>query len=272
MYTALHLSADQEFKLYLAQDALEIFTINGAEETDDGLTIYLQEEISAEALAQALSAVDVQYRIEYIPEQNWNRQWEENFEPVMIDDYCYIKASFHPERDGFKHAIRITPKMSFGTGHHATTSQVIKMMESLPINDLRVLDFGTGTGVLAILAEKEGAAEVLAIDNDSWSVENTKENIEDNFCQKVEVRLSTLDRIQDNDFDLILANINRHILLDTMHLIAGKLSQKGAVLMSGVFTEDIPMILESAADNGLRLKDQTDKNNWACLHFQKVSS
>lgn len=269
MYTAVHLTADQEFKLYQAQDALENFLVNGSEETEEGLIVYLQNEISEEEIAQTLVDIDIQYRISYIGEQNWNQQWESNFEPVRIGKYCYIKASFHPELEGFKHVVRITPKMSFGTGHHATTSQVIEMMERLQLEGSRVLDFGTGTGILAILAEKEGAREILAIDIDSWSVENTKENLEDNFCQKIKVRLATLQEIPEAHFDLILANINRHILLDSMSLLAEKLNQNGIILMSGIFVDDVPIIVQSASTQGLKLVEQTDKNRWACLSFQK---
>lgn len=268
-YTAVHLHTSQELDIYLAQQALEVFEVTGSEERDEEHIIYLLHEINESQIREALGELSVDFSLEYLEEQNWNKQWEENFDPVVIDDYCYIKAEFHPERQGFQHIIRITPKMSFGTGHHATTAQVMRMMRNISFEDKRVLDFGTGTGILAILAEKEGASQVVAIDNDHWSVENTQENILDNFCQKIEVRLGSLDDVQEKEFDVILANINRNILLMYMQQMANKLKSGGTILMSGILKEDEETIVQAAQPLHLTLEAQSELNNWICLKFTK---
>ena len=169
--------------------------------------------------------------VEIIEQVNWNAEWERSFQPVIVEDFCAIRASFHSHIDTVLHEIVITPKMSFGTGHHATTYQVIQLMQDINFVGKSVLDFGTGTGVLAILAEKLGAKEVLAIDNDEWSINNASENIETNKCLKIE--LTRADHIaSDRQFDIILANINKHVILENLPPIAKQLLPGGVLIVS----------------------------------------
>lgn len=242
--------------------------IEGFEEREYQLIAYLLERDFNEAAINTIATqYNVAYTIEYIPQQNWNQQWEENFDPVIVDDFCTIRADFHSIPINTTHEIVITPKMSFGTGHHATTQLVIKQMRHLSFANKQVLDFGTGTGILAILAEMLGAAEVLAIDNDEWSYENARENAARNHSQRVEVQLNTLDHISTS-FDVILANINRHILLQYMEQLSNRLHPSGHIIMSGLLLEDKEMIVTSAAENGLQLKAYGSLNNWIVLLFE----
>ncbi|MFI5196733.1 MAG: 50S ribosomal protein L11 methyltransferase, partial [Chitinophagales bacterium] len=169
---------------------------DGFEETENELLAYIEElKFHEDELTALAGASGMTYRTEIIPAQNWNALWESNFEPVVVKDFCTIRAHFHDINTDTPYNITITPKMSFGTGHHATTQQMIMLMKDIPFAGCSVLDFGTGTGVLAILAEMLGAKQVLAIDNDEWSVENARENIERNYCKNIIVEKGSLEDI-----------------------------------------------------------------------------
>lgn len=242
----------------------------GFEERDDALVAFIDETQFSSAIVDAIAdRHQLSYEIETIPQQNWNAQWESSFQPVIVQDFCTIRADFHKVDAHTPYEIIITPKMSFGTGHHATTQLMIQMMKELPLKGAKVLDFGTGTGILAILAEKLGATEITAIDNDEWSYTNTLENIERNNVSRVKVQLGSLEIVEGQQYDVILANINRHILLAYMTKIYSILPIGGKVLMSGLLTEDREVIMASASQAGLQLTKEDELNNWITLLFTK---
>ncbi len=209
-------------------------------------------------------------RHERIQDQNWNARWESEFTPVVVDDFCTIRAAFHEISVTTSYEIIITPKMSFGTGHHDTTRLMIARMRQTPFQGKKVLDFGTGTGVLAILAAKLGASTVHAVDNDVWAYENAQENIAVNGCPDITIVHGTLGSIPPGSYDIILANINRHILLETMPELYRKLLPGGRVLMSGLLLQDADIVCEAAAAAGFVLHERQTGNNWLLLEFEKV--
>lgn len=209
--------------------------------------------------------------ISRIEQKNWNEEWEKSFQPVIIDKFCAIRASFHQQVAGVQHEIVITPKMSFGTGHHATTFQVIQLMEQTDFKNKTVLDFGTGTGVLAILAEKLGASNILAIDNDEWSINNARENIQTNLCSAIRLRHDQ-QLPQDEHFDVILANINKHVIVDNLHLMAKQLRTAGVLLLSGLLKDDLQEIADSALRQNLFVKTHSQKYDWIALSLTNVNS
>ena len=243
---------------------------DGFEETDQALFAYIGQDVYDESeLNDRISALDITYDIEVIPAQNWNALWESNFQPVIVDNFCTIRAHFHDIEVVTPYDIIITPKMSFGTGHHATTQLVIMQMEEIDFLGKAVLDFGTGTGVLAILAEMKGAMQVVGLDNDEWSIENARENVVRNDCKKITIRNEPIESIPDSTFDIILANINRHILLQYMDNLYRKLKISGIIVMSGLLTEDKDTITEAATKNGLHFVKFTEQNNWISIYFCK---
>lgn len=245
--------------------------ITGFEETEDALLIYFKERANTILLDELVSEANLSYSTKTIAEQNWNESWESNFQPVLIDDYCYIRAAFHPEKKDVEHEIIITPKMSFGTGHHATTLQMVKLMRDMDFNGKSVFDFGTGTGILAILAHKLGAAAVFGIDNDEWAYKNAVENCENNEAASIRIAQATIEDLKEEEqYEIILANINRHILLDTMASMYRHLKQGGTLLLSGILeNEDIDIIRQSAEQNGFTFTKMTAHDKWAAMQFGK---
>lgn len=250
---------------------LSEFGFEGFEENDDALLAYIQEQVYNEREVQGfLNEGNFLYSSEIIEEQNWNAQWEENFQPVIVDGFCTIRADFHDISVNTPLEIVITPKMSFGTGHHATTQLMMLMMKDMVLAHKTVLDFGTGTGILAILAEKLGAGHILAIDNDEWSFENAMENVKKNDCKNISLQLGSIGDCGKDTFDIILANINRHILLDTMSFLYNSLSSDGYLLMSGLLKDDEMIIVNKAAAAHFKLLLKSEKDNWIVLLFEKI--
>jgi ribosomal protein L11 methyltransferase len=262
--------ADQDKKETLMA-MLSALDFIGFEETEDGLLAYLEESAyHEEEIKNIVDQFQVSFHKEVIGKRNWNEEWEKNFEPVIIDGFCSVRAYFHPKPDNIEYDIVITPKMSFGTGHHATTALMMEFMRSVDFKDKTVFDFGTGTGILAILAEFRGAASVLAIDNDDWSVENAIENCERNNAHKIKVQLATADDIEpSSQFDIILANINRHILLEYMNRMSLQLKPGGALLLSGILPEDIAMVRAAAEGVGFIFQKEKTEKNWVCMQFNR---
>lgn len=202
------------------------------------------------------------------PEKNWNEVWESQYEPVSIDAWVHIRAPFHPLPDAnFEHVLEIMPKMSFGTGHHGTTAGILRSMAAYDFQGKRVLDMGSGTGVLGILAAKMGAKLVCAIDIEAWAVENALENAERNGVS-IEVLLGGKELISGT-FDVILANINRNIIVDQLPQYAQALVPSGLLFCSGFYEHDIDIIRQNAALNGLELVKQNTENQWANVVFSK---
>ncbi|MDP4260690.1 MAG: 50S ribosomal protein L11 methyltransferase [Bacteroidota bacterium] len=213
------------------------------------------------------------YQQELIPDANWNADWERDFHPVVVGDFVAVRASFHPPVPGVKHELIITPKMSFGTGHHATTWMMIEAMQHLDVRRRSVLDFGTGTGVLAILADRLGATRVLAIDHDDWSIENARENIAINHC--THITLNKMSTIPSNElFSIVLANINKNVILKEMHAIGQQLTEDGVILLSGLLLDDEQDIAQCAARNNLTISynGRMTKGNWICLKLVRIKN
>lgn len=249
---------------------LESFDVNGIENSDTGVKGYWPKskwKQVEDAVMLNLSEEHItDYSIEEIPFKNWNAEWESNFKPIRVNDFCYIRAPFHPPIQEVEHDIVIDPKMAFGTGHHATTYQMIKHMSGLEFVHKKVFDFGTGTGILAIIAHKMGANDVLAIDNDPLATDNTRENILQNNTTEVKVERATIDQIGEAPFDIILANINLNVLLLAADEL-NKRSKPGTVLlMSGFYLEDLPKI-KSQYTPFWKYEHHTVMDNWCCARF-----
>lgn len=244
-------------------------TAEGFEETDDSLkVIFLKENYNSDEVTGLASAYQLDYQIEEIAPQNWNALWESNFSPVVVDDFVGIRAAFHEPLQNVLHEIVITPKMSFGTGHHATTHLMMQQMRKISFPGKSVFDFGTGTGVLAILAHQLGATSIYANDIDEWSILNARENFEKNEATGIRL-IQSGSANMDTSFEIILANINRNVLLDNMKELSSQLSPNGLLILSGILEEDFDIIEESARNNQLALAEKNSRNNWLCLSFQK---
>jgi ribosomal protein L11 methyltransferase len=243
---------------------------DGFEETDTQLNAFIGgEHLDKYELQSLLTPRNVSYTTTHIPAQNWNALWEENFEPVVIPDFCTVNADFHTLDIVTPYQIIITPKMSFGTGHHATTQLMLTQMRDMNLKGKKVFDFGTGTGILAILAEMLGAAQVIAIDNDEWSYTNAKENVERNACKRIKVREGSIETLEDSSFDIVLANINRHILLQYAAQIYGIVNGTGVLLMSGLLKEDKEMVVGAYCEAGFKFIQGSELDNWIVLRFEK---
>jgi ribosomal protein L11 methyltransferase len=240
---------------------------DGFEQNDTELKAFIPESQYDKALLHELAfKYQVQYTEEHIAAQNWNALWESNFQPVVVDDFVGIRADFHLPVQNVQHEIIITPKMSFGTGHHATTYMMLQHMRDIDFRDKKVFDFGTGTGVLAILAEKSGAAYILAIDNDDWSIENAIENCQRNHCRNVKLQKSD-DAATGDEFDIILANINKNIILENLEILTSQLKKGGVMLLSGLLSDDEAEIMSAIQPFSLQQGKTRLQNNWISLRF-----
>jgi len=255
----------REILLALLADA----GFDGFEESDTALKAFISETTFDKTATDTIASNNnITYSISSIKQQNWNAQWESSFEPVIINDFAAIRAGFHQPVKNVQYEIIITPKMSFGTGHHATTFLVIQQMSKLNFVDKSVLDFGTGTGVLAILAEKMGANSVKAIDNDDWSIENAKENIGTNDVNHITVeKAESIDTT--SKFDIILANINLNVILQNMPDIAAVSKPGAQILLSGFLYSDEAAIKQSLNVNGLIFNSLTQQKDWICIWASK---
>lgn len=214
--------------------------------------------------------VSVSWTSTEIPDRNWNAEWESSFQPVEVDGRVRIRADFHAAKAGFVHEIVITPRMAFGTGHHATTRLMVQAMLALELKGKDVCDLGCGTGVLAILAERMGARTVRAIDNDPGAVDNARDNMGRNGCKAVVVEKGDADSLRGHACDAILANIERNVLINAMPLLAAALKPGGALLLSGFVPGDRHLLAQSAKDHGLELAERTHEGEWALLGCRKT--
>lgn len=241
----------------------------GFEEEADLLKAYiLQDNFNKKDLDEIATTYNIKYDLKDIKQQNWNAAWESSFEPVIINDFAVIRADFHRSISDVKYDIVITPKMSFGTGHHATTHMMIEQMSTVDFMNKKVLDFGTGTGVLAILAEKMGAKEITAIDNDDWSIENARENIENNKSENISVEKAGSIHL-NKLYDIILANINLNVILENMQFIAAASKAGTQIILSGFLIEDENKIKTSLISNQLLFNNLIEKDGWICMKVNK---
>ena len=240
-------------------------------ESEFGVTAYIQKQLWSESIlddVQILHSPEfvISYTVEEIEQVNWNEEWEKNFEPINVDGICHVRAPFHPKTDA-QFDIVIEPKMSFGTGHHETTHMMIQHLLGMDVSGMKTLDMGCGTAILAILAEMKGAKPIDAIDIDNWCYLNSIENAERNNCKNITVYEGDAALLKDKKYDLIIANINRNILLNDMQSYVDCLLPNGTILFSGFYEEDIPFINASCVEKGLTYVKKLERNNWVSLKY-----
>jgi ribosomal protein L11 methyltransferase len=265
-YCELSITANTSLQEILVAELASI-GYDGFEESGDLLKAYIGSgDFNQSDLDILFNKYDVKYSKSIINKQNWNALWESNFEPVQVDDFVGVRAGFHPPFTDTVHEIVITPKMSFGTGHHATTYSVMKLMQELDFTGKTVFDFGTGTGILAILAAKLGAKRVVAVDNDDWCIENASENISINGCNSIDIQ--KVDKMTSGThYDIILANINRNIILDNLNALYHSIAGDGQLLLSGLLTSDETDIINACNMLGMKHKKTLERNGWIALWF-----
>lgn len=260
----LNISSEQS-EILVAQ--LSSIGFEGFEEEENSLKAFIPSAEFEESLLEEITAANnIPFTKTIIEERNWNAFWESNFDPVIVDDFVAIRADFHEPITGMEHEILITPKMSFGTGHHATTYMMIQQMREIDFADKIVFDFGTGTGVLAILSEILGAKKIIAVDNDDWSIENAKENIEKNGCKEIELQKAQ-DAGSGKIYDIILANINKNVILGNIENLTRQLAPNGILLLSGLLSDDESEIINAVNQKSLDIKEKSGRNNWIALKF-----
>ena len=242
-------------------------------ENDDGITAYIPEEEYEEDIFAGVHILQSEdFKISYdqkeIERVNWNEEWEKNFTPILVDDICSVRAPFH-EKPDTKFDIVIEPKMSFGTGHHATTHMMIQHILKNDWEGKSVLDMGSGTGVLAILAAMKGAKTIDAIDIDNWCYVNTLENISRNDCEHINVEEGGAELLEGRKYDMILANINLNILLRDLPIYEKCLKKNGDIFFSGFYENDLPEMQKACKNLGLRYKEHFERDEWVAVKFSR---
>nr|MCU0354657.1 50S ribosomal protein L11 methyltransferase [Cytophagales bacterium] len=224
------------------------------------------EDLWLEIVEKYRDAADVKYETAVMPRRNWNEEWEKNYQPIVIGGQCVVRASFHQIAERYPYEIVVNPQMSFGTGHHETTTLMLENQLRLDHQGKRVLDAGCGTGILAIMACKRGGSRLDAYDTDEWAVTNATENCRLNGCEQVQVQQGTIATVGlADEYDIVLANINRNVLLDEIPAYAAKLPPGGTLLLSGFYEQDVPELTQKAATCGLNVKQTANRNRWASL-------
>lgn len=246
------------------------------QEHENGISAYVDSKISSEIDLKDIQILNteefkISFEITSVEKQNWNIKWESNFEPIYVDNICCVRAPFHPKSD-YKYDLVIEPKMSFGTGHHETTSMMISFILANEFTNSYVCDIGSGTGVLAILAEQRGANKIDAIDIDNWCYLNSLENIERNNSKNINVYEGEVEKLKNLRYDSIFANINLNVLLNDISTYANMLNKNGVLYLSGFYKKDINKIEQEAKNSSLKLIETKQKNDWVSLKLSKVSN
>ena len=269
-----------DFKLKPLQPASDILLAELGElgfdsfvESEEGLKAYIAEEFYKDDILKYVFVLnntefDITYETQTIAQVNWNEEWEKNFDPIVVDGKCRVRAPFH-DKGTEEFDIIIEPKMSFGTGHHATTHMMIQHILQHDFEGKKVLDMGCGTAVLAILAEMRGAKPIDAIDIDEWCFLNSEENIERNNCHHITAEQGEASALKDRSYDIVIANINRNILLNDMNIYAKTLENNGVIFLSGFYQEDLKMIKAECLKHGLTYVNHFVKDNWVGAKFVK---
>ena len=244
-------------------------------EDENGIKAYVKtqllDKVAVKEIISEISALtELSFAINKVKQENWNAQWESNYPPVFINKNCVIRAHFHDKIPNLEYEIIITPKMSFGTGHHETTSLMLNEMFNLDFKGKSVLDMGSGTGVLSILASKLGAKYLVGIDFDEWAFENAKENASLNNILNINFVCGNANDIGAAKYDIILANINRNIILNDLEISVGGMQDSAEILLSGFLQKDIPLILKNAKQLGLYMVVSKNKNKWQILHLKRA--
>lgn len=253
----------------LAEIGFDIFEDNAQGIDAFCLDSLFDESQMREIFARYEGLGPIAYHLKTIEKQNWNEVWETNYDPIRISDKVFIRASFHALEPGFQMDLVINPKMSFGTGHHETTSLMVENLFSIDLNGKTVLDAGTGTGILAFVAKKLGASTVRGFDIDEWSVENSIENAALNQCEDIPFVQGTIRDEDATVYNVVIANINRNILLDEMEEYGNRLVSGGYLLLSGFYTQDVPALEKKAAIYGIQKVNFLEKNNWVSMLLKK---
>lgn len=269
------LQDSEDFVTDLLAAALGDCGFDSFEETTQGIIAYcpapLFDEIALKTAIDELPLkIDFTYRVEHMADQNWNETWEQNsFVPIEIDNRCVIHSSEKPVSKPFQYDILINPKQAFGTGNHETTRMMLEFLLEYDLKNKNVLDMGCGTGVLSILTSLRGAKQVESIDIDRWAQENTEENCRLNSRTNITVKLGDATLLSDQQFDIILANINRNILLNDMNKYVNVLAPNGKLVMSGFYKTDFSLIQQKAESLGLKTVSMTETNEWVLGCFEK---
>lgn len=243
-------------------------------ETETSILAYIQKIHWSETILDDIFILsnpefEISYQITEIEQVNWNEEWEKNFTPIVVDDICTVRATFHQKPDT-QYDIVIDPKMSFGTGHHETTYMMLQHLLKMNLRGKKVLDMGCGTGILAIMAAHKGATDIQAIDIDAWCYENSKENIILNGFEFIEVKEGDASLIENQQFDVIIANINRNILLSDIPIYARSMKPNAEILLSGFYVEDMSIITQKCNENNLIFVENIERNNWVSVKYKKV--
>jgi ribosomal protein L11 methyltransferase len=272
-FKVITIQAQEEFSQVLQAELGEL-GFNSFMEQEEGFETAIEEDLFdmasfEEKINFYRDFTKIEFQLRNEAKQNWNKLWEENFQPITIDEICIVRAEFHPEQPEFKYNIIVTPKMSFGTGHHQTTRLMVRNQLTISHQDKTVLDLGCGTGILGIMAAQLGAKSIDACDIDAWAVENTLENAEMNKV-KINAKEGTVQVFSGNKpFDIVLANINRNILLDEMESYSQLTKTGGNLLLSGFYSEDVDLLKEKAAQFELKYLSQQQEDNWVSIIFGK---
>lgn len=273
-YIVIQVACDSDFsEIFIAE--LSQYAYESFVETEEGFEAYIphaefDREVLHELKLKYASISPFDFKIDKVEKKNWNEEWEKNYEPIFVDNRCAVRASFHAPMPQFEYEIIINPKMSFGTGHHATTHLMISYLLDMELQGKKTADLGCGTGILAIMAAKKQAKPIFSTDIDDWCIENSIENYALNGFPEIQIERGTAKELSfDSDFDLVIANINRNVLLDEMEVYAAMMKKGGTLLLSGFYEEDIAIVLERAEAFGLVKKEQRLRNNWAGLRLVK---
>lgn len=239
------------------------------EDTETGFKAYMPEKELTESVENELVALSAQFDFQFdktfIPYQNWNAVWESNFQPIQVDDFVAVRADFHPDTEGVEFDLIVNPKMAFGTGHHETTYMMMQQMRSIDFKGKKVLDYGCGTGILAILAAKLGAVDLEAVDIEEPSYDNTIENCTINGVDNIKAICGILDDVPSHDFDIILANINRNIIIDSLDDLKNRMTTEGVLLISGFLKIDENIILQATNYAGFTHQKTLHRGNWLSM-------
>lgn len=273
-YTRLKVVTSPDFSEIIMAEVAEA-GFDTFSENENGFEAYGEESNTDQAL---LDLIKIKYEhvqpllflLDKVRKENWNKEWEKNVEPIIVEGQCLVRADFHDIKEKYPYEIIITPKMSFGTGHHQTTYLMIKNQLSIDHQNKMVMDAGCGTAILSVMASRRGAKKVEAFDLDQWSVPNGVENAEINQCRNITIQQGTIrDFSWPHLFDIVLANINKNVLLDEMEQYAGHLKSGGLLLLSGFYTHDVKDLIDEGKVHGLTFLRQEEKETWASLLMEK---